>query len=275
MSDPTRVVVAGDWHGSVQWATAVIDLLPELLPEESPRIMVHVGDFGIWPGRGGEQFLREVTAALDRVDGQLWFVDGNHDDHQRLDYNARTLRTVMSGDLPDNEVWVPYGAHIRHLPRGYRWTWHDRAWAAAGGAVSVDRAFRQAGRDWWPEEEISEADHARIVDGGHVDVLVCHDAPTSVPMTFGLWPSGWDVADKTRADAHRDRLQSIVDDVAPSLLVHGHYHRWHDLTVEQGYGDLRVLGLDMDGALTGNFVILNVETMQLETPTVVAAEEAP
>src|SRR4051794_33733627 len=84
VSDPGRVLVAGDWHGDTRWARGVADLLPALLPDERPRRIVHVGDFGIWPGRAGLDYLLAVTAALAEVNGELWFVDGNHEDHSEL-----------------------------------------------------------------------------------------------------------------------------------------------------------------------------------------------
>ena len=258
MAEPRKVLIAGDWHGNLRWASAIVGLLPDLLADESPRIIVHVGDFGVWPGRAGERYLAELADALHGANAMVMFVDGNHEDHAGLQRSWRDQGRPLAPQ-PLN-----FRGDLWWLPRGTRWTWRDRTWVAAGGAVSVDRAFRRAGRDWWPEEEISEGDHQRIVSPGRADVMLCHDAPTTVPMTFGQWPSGWDIADKARADAHRDRLQAIVDEVRPTHLFHGHYHRWHDLTVPMGHGNVRVVGLDMDDSLYGNVRVLDVESMQLE-----------
>src|ERR1035441_83787 len=49
---PERIGVAGDWHGNTAWATRAIEKMARLLPETGPRGIVHLGDFGIWPGPG-------------------------------------------------------------------------------------------------------------------------------------------------------------------------------------------------------------------------------
>lgn len=258
MTEPTRVLIAGDWHGNLEWARAVLGQLPALMPEGPPWTILHVGDFGVWPGRVGDRYLAELGDCLRGMNARLLFVDGNHEDFEQLEWHRLNNHGLHMTPTPIGR------GEIVWLPRGTRWKWHDRWWVAAGGAVSIDRAFRRAGRDWWPEEEISEADHERIAAPGRAEVMVCHDAPTSVPMSFGQWPSGWDIADRARADAHRDRLQAIVDEVQPSLLLHGHYHRYHDVTVPMSHGGVRVIGLDRDDSLAGNYRVLNVATMNLE-----------
>lgn len=250
---PSRIVVAGDWHGSTTWATGVIDMLPDLLPDESPRQLVHLGDFGVWPGSAGRHYLDAVDTALQRVDGRLWFVDGNHEDHGRL------TRMANAGGHRHRH-WVRDG--IWWLPRGFRWTWHDRTWLALGGATSVDRPSRTPGVDWWPEEALTLADCERAATGP-AEVMVCHDAPASVPIDLPRPPSWWEMGS---AEKHRELLQSVVDEVRPSWLMHGHYHVVHDTTVTMGHGEVQVTGLAAEGALAGNFRVLDVRTMAWEAP---------
>lgn len=256
--DPARVLIAGDWHGNLPWAKAVVGEAVRLLPDEPVRTIVHVGDFGVWPGTAGERFLAELGDLLHGARARVLFVDGNHEDHAKL---LRLRDTITAPGRRTDRVSI--GRSITYLPRGHRWTWHGRTWLACGGATSVDRTFRREGIDWWPEEAISEADHHRITDGGRADVMVCHDAPSTVHMDLGPWPRAWDLADKARADAHRERLQAIVDEVRPSWLLHGHYHRWHDQLVSMDHAVVRVLGLDCDEALSGNYRVLDVRDMTL------------
>ena len=249
MADPHRIVVAGDWHGSARWACGVIDMLPDLLPDESPRLIVHTGDLGYWPGRGGRDYLDVVDAALKSVGAALWFVDGNHEDHGRLARMAEVGGYRHRHWARDNIWW---------LPRGYRWTWHGRTWLALGGATSVDRPIRTPGVDWWPEEALTLADCERAATAT-ADVMVCHDAPARVPLNLPRpAPSWWELG---LAEKHRGLLQSVVDEVKPSWLMHGHYHLSHDTTVAMAHGDVRVAGLDADGALSGNYRVLDVRTM--------------
>src|ERR1017187_9324095 len=55
-----------------------------LLPETGPRVIVHLGDFGIWPGPGGQEYLARIGSALADAAAELWFVDGNHEDFSQL-----------------------------------------------------------------------------------------------------------------------------------------------------------------------------------------------
>jgi hypothetical protein len=248
---PDYVVTAGDWHANTAWAASVLRMLPELLPEQSPRIIVHAGDFGVWRTRHGEAYLNTLDASLVRKDAIILFVDGNHEDWPLLH--------EIAGEV-DPQQPVAIRNTIWWLPRGYRWTWHGRTWLAVGGAVSVDRSCRREGVDWFPEEEITEAQHRRITAAGRADVMICHDTPIRVPLRLPPPPRHWAAQDLARSDRHRERLQDIVDVVRPTHLIHGHYHLEHDTTVHLPHGPVVVTGLDMDG-VSSNFRVLDVRTM--------------
>lgn len=245
MNEPTRIIVAGDWHGNTQWGTGVIAQADTLLDDEWPKVILHLGDFGVWPGHAGRSYLAAILEALYDAGAQLWFIDGNHEDFTQLEgFNTR------------------WGPRIRHLPRGHRWDWHNRTWLAMGGGVSVDKVFRREGVSWWADEEITHAQATKAADDGQADVMVCHDAPSSVDLRLPPPPRGWDLRDLARSDKHRELLQDITDEIQPAWLIHGHYHLSHDSTVEMPHGPVRVTGLDMDGAIRGNYRVLNVKTME-------------
>ncbi|HEX4395424.1 MAG TPA: metallophosphoesterase [Mycobacterium sp.] len=261
IAEPTEVLLCGDWHGNTRWATSVIDMVPEFIPE-GPRILLQLGDFGIWPGRFGEDYLEGVTEALREADAHLWFVDGNHEDHSRL-YQLRQTRAGTDRYTAPYEITE----RITWLPRGYRWRWHDRLWLALGGATSVDRTLRTVGVDWWAGEALTYEDVTAARVGGQVDVMVTHDCPDGVPgaLRHGneVVPAWWELGP---AIEHRRVLRAVVNDVRPEWLFHGHFHHYHDSLVDFGYGKLRVMGLDCDGVLTGNSVLLNIKTMQITNP---------
>src|SRR5258708_35990426 len=154
---PRRVLAAGDWHGNRDWALNVANRVPQLLPDEQTRLILHFGDFGIWPGVAGRRYLDSVSAVLDRAGAQLWFVDGNHEDFVQLAQMAAAI-------VPDGRIEVR--PNIFHLPRGYRWEWHDLSWLACGGGVSLDKAGRTEGIDWWPQEETTSGHEAPLIPGG-------------------------------------------------------------------------------------------------------------
>ncbi|GAB2824970.1 hypothetical protein GCM10022221_23760 [Actinocorallia aurea] len=246
MSTPEKILVAGDWHGNGAWARDVIRRLPALLPDESPRLVLHCGDFGVWPG--GEEYLREVDTALAEADAVLGFVDGNHEQfpvlHAAPELDGR-------GRVRDR-VW--------HLRRGHRWTWHGRTWLALGGAVTLDAVARTEGETWWPEEEITEAEAEAVRAAGPADVMVTHDCPPAVGHEWGPPPSWWARADVDRNEAHRALLQAVVDDIRPSHLIHGHLHRPYQRTAPMPHGPVCVTGLAADGD-PANWSVLNVRTM--------------
>jgi len=216
--EPDRIVVAGDWHGDAEWAAHVIEMADGALEGDPSKTIVHCGDFGVWPGPAGTAYLNRVIGACFAYGMRLLFVDGNHEDFTQLE-----------------DLRVHDGQIVNWLPRGCRWTWHGRTWLALGGGVSLDRAIRTEGKTWWPQEEITPEQAAKVIVDGGADVMVTHDAPSGVRHTFPPPPAFWDARDLARNDAHRERLQRVVDAVKPSHLMHGHLHRSYQRTCDFGY----------------------------------------
>lgn len=260
MAAPNYAAIAGDWHGNTRWAVMQIDAMCVLLKQagEAKPLILHAGDFGIWPGKPGQIYLDQVSGALERNGARLWFVDGNHDDHDQLD----AIRREFEGKHDLLPPW-PVAYRVEWLPRGYRWEWHGRTWLALGGAVSVDRAIRTPGTEWWPQEAITLKQAADVSAAGHADVMLCHDAPAGVPLTYTTPPAWWDKADLASSEEHRKRLAGVVSEVRPSYLIHGHHHqgrpRWDVLQFP--HGELSVAPLNCDGEY-GNWGVLSLKDMR-------------
>jgi hypothetical protein len=247
MSEPRRIMVAGDWHGDAKWAVKVIGRAAKLLGDTEPEpLILHLGDFGIWPGLSGTDYLNAVNHACAMLGVRMRFIDGNHEDFTQI------------GDLRIRD-----GRAVNWLPRGYRWEWHGRTWLALGGGVSLDKAIRTEGLSWWPQEEITDEQERDVIKAGHADVLVSHDCPAKVTHTFPPPPPFWDLRDMARNDAHRERLQRVTDAVQPSYLMHGHLHIGYQRVTDFGYGPVQVTGLDRDGA-RWNYAVLDVKSMEWE-----------
>ena len=115
----------------------------------------------------------------------------------------------------------------------------DLKFLGLGGAVSVDKEFRQEGFDWFPEEQVTEDDVNKAVSAGHVDVLLTHDAPGLV----GESPvSGVPDYLLKESELTRDRIKQVIAHTEPSLNVHGHHHR----SYTSNFLGCKVVGLDCD-----------------------------
>jgi hypothetical protein len=267
MTDPEIVMIAGDWHGNRRWAIETC-WRARKLPE--PRIILQLGDFGFWPypvkdwapgdrRPAALQYLRDIEAALDLSDAEIWVTPGNHDDYDQINSWPWEGRS---------RILVPGFNRIHCLARGAEWEWHEKRWLSVGGAVSVDRLWPLPGRvnhvNWWPGEEVTDEEVARIAEGDPVDVMIAHDWPAMVRYTHDhhLGPT-WHPQDLQRGEVHHRRLQVIVDARQPKFYMHGHLHQSAGRTYDFGYGPVQVACMDMDGE-PGNFKALNVRTMEWE-----------
>lgn len=253
MSDPSRVMLAGDWHGSGQWAQKVI----HHARKSGADAIVHVGDFGWWVDCvDTHKFLRFTQKNLEECGINLYWVDGNHEDHDRIQEWL---------EATDGQPWSDKRyPRITHMPRGYRWEWWGKTWLALGGAHSVDRLHRIPGRSWWEGEHLSDADIARAIDGGTVDIMVSHDCPSGVDIPgihadekLDASKSFWPASEIAAANIHRNRVRRVVDVVRPKMIVHGHYHvsYWSGYQYADG-SRATVRGLDCDGSTLAAHTLL-------------------
>jgi hypothetical protein len=238
-------LVIGDSHGSRPMLREALRLAGHL----GIGTVVSVGDFGIWPGPSGKQFLDTVEQMAARRNIDVVVVPGNHDDYDQLE----------ATDL-DEDGWLPLRPQVRAAPRGQVWTdAGGLTWQAMGGAASPDGPggifeqvrgplprtcvewrdgrFVETGHGpvvdlggWWPAERITNCDIDTAIEvaaGQRVDVLITHDAPAAVPMPAGaVYPAG---------DEQRRLLQRLVDATRPALNVHGHWpiHAHHHIADTQ------------------------------------------
>lgn len=249
---PEYIGVLGDLHSNTRWTISAVEEISirlHQLGESLPRFLIQVGDFGIWPDRSGMNFLQQVNLVLAAKGAVLAFVPGNHEDYNFIE--------SWPEDTP------PRCPNIYCLPRGRRWMWHDRTWLALGGAVSVDKAVRTPQVDWFPQETISYREAEEVCNAGQADVMITHDAPTGVSLRYAEpVPKAWARIDLDRSEQHRSLLRSVVEEVRPSHIIHGHYHQGYPMWREaiMSYGTLHVASLNMDGS-AGNWGILNTKTM--------------
>ncbi|MGH8775329.1 MAG: metallophosphoesterase [Jiangellaceae bacterium] len=249
-----RLGIAGDWHGNRGWALRCVRALADAGVGE----IYHLGDFGIWPGPRGREYLLKLDAALASHAMTTFVTPGNHEDYDQID------------ELPALDLGHDIGAvqwitdHIALLPRGHRWERNGWSFVSLGGAPSVDRWSRREGLNWWAAEAITDDDVARVVDGGHADVMLAHDAPDAalgtprVASVLRSNPVGWSGSALRYATEGRDRMTAAFLAVEPRLFLHGHYHLNDEALVDQFTHPTRVVSVDCDGAPEGNLVLVSL-----------------
>lgn len=118
-----RVVLAGDWHGNMRWAREAIPAAART----GASTILHVGDFGFWPGNEGAYFLRAVdhwARQVQRPKGapgieRILVTLGNHEDYDGLD-RARDEAGAGPG------VAVRVSEVVWALPRPFAFTFGGR-----------------------------------------------------------------------------------------------------------------------------------------------------
>ena len=236
-----KIAFMGDLHGNHRYAQKAI----HYAANQGADVVIQVGDFGIWNPHSS--FINTVSEAATRHNLQVFFVDGNHEDHPWL--ISQPVREDGFRVLHDN---------VAHIPRGTVWTWDGVTFMGLGGAHSVDRQWRRAGVDWFPEETLTYGQAFEAGTTQHdIDIMITHDCPdrVEIPGIAGN-PYGFPKEEIALAEKHRELLGYVVDRLQPSFLVHGHYH--------VNYDDVRdatiIKGLDCDGRpLDNNVWLLDTE----------------
>ena len=259
--DFKRVLVVGDLHGNVMAARRAFVTAKRVKAD----VIFQVGDFGFWPHADGGAFLLACSEYSEMVDIPLYWIDGNHENHEML-----TAVVKVYGFAHPIEIYP--GVH--YVPRGCRMIWGRRTILGLGGAYSIDKEWRlKEDRDrrfmitnsgdyalgnhtalqqkildtehwsWWPGEEITDEQVMRIIrEGGLVDVMFTHDKPISSHPD-------WDRKNLPECTPNQRRIQDVMNKIAPRLLIHGHLHYRYDREVRVGNNGAfcHVVGIDAEG----------------------------
>ena len=145
-----KTFLIGDIHGNLN---TIKSLLKEYA--EKGDTLIQVGDFGA--GRLHKKKIKSLDNKLSKAGCKLLVVRGNHDDPSWFKGNN------LYGSITFlNDTTKIIG---------------EKKFLFLGGAVSVDRYFREIYNTWWPGEEYKydEAFLSRLSD---VDYVVSHTCPT-------------------------------------------------------------------------------------------------
>ncbi len=169
------IYITGDIHGEVDIHRLNNRLFPEQRNMDKSDCLIICGDFGcVWAGDQTDAYWLDW---LEEKPFTTLFVDGNHENFPLLETYPR-------------RIWQGGSVHVirpsvLHLMRGQIFTLQGRRFFTMGGASSHDRAFRVAGKSWWPEELPNDSEMAlalkNLEDAGwQVDYVITHCAPDIV-----------------------------------------------------------------------------------------------
>ena len=198
----SKITLVGDIHGE-----AYYDGFCRIV-EESGHPVVQIGDFGLgFKGCGDfDNSAREFLQAHSNAR----FMRGNHD-------NPAVCRSmpgfVEDGEIMGNAMFI-------------------------GGAYSIDHMHRKAGRDWWPDEQVSDDDFEKIAEvhsERKPSIMVTHDCPDCILRRM----FGYDTVIETNTGK---MLSRMLNRHQPDLWVFGHHHK--SLVFEDDLSGVKFVCLD-------------------------------
>ena len=261
----TAIALAGDWHGNKDWALRCLRHLSAL----GVREVFHLGDFGIWPGPKGRDFVLDAYLASEEM--VIFVTPGNHDDYDQI------------AELPALDLGRDMGAvqwmtdHIALLPRNHRFSRGGWSFVSLGGAPSIDFEYRARGEQWWDAELITNEQVEAVVAAGPADVMLAHDAPDTdyatgaVGRILATNPMGYSVEALTYCAVGRMRMTQAFLAVQPRVFVHGHYHVRDERVMRiPGWNHYtEMVSVDGDHRVDGNLVLLHLpERDSADVPTI-------
>lgn len=196
----TRLFLVGDTHGNGGfWKQAF-----KFATLENADYIIQLGDFGIWPGLSGHEYLDKIEKWSERAGIPVLVVPGNHDDWDQID--------ALEGEYIRNNV--------RILGKVNTLEFDGVKFLTVGGAVSIDRQWRKPGVSWWPQETLTDDDVEKAVAVGKVDVVLSHDTTNALPTWDGF------VKNDPASNQNRFGMGIIEESARPDYWFHGHYHRF-------------------------------------------------
>lgn len=260
LADATRIAIAGDWHMNI----LAIDKILNKVERMNAQVVLHTGDFGYFPSK--EDYSTYVTHITERaIKGGYYvvFIEGNHEQYTGTEGYWWSSETILTREglstlrnkadehgfvaITPRIIWATRGAAARigtNKGRGV-------SFIGLGGAGSIYREHAQMYGFWSPNEHVTNEDVARVADGvkrlgGSVDIMLTHDAPAGarVPTVHAIKPDDAEARKLNRraveeAEVTRERIAEAVEIAHPTVLFHGHWHRF-DRCAQTTIGDVTV-----------------------------------
>lgn len=168
-----KIYVTGDKHGSNIFPQMYdIEYRLDVKVDETDYLII-LGDFGLIWGNKKTEDEKKLVQLLSEFPNKVLFVDGNHENHYRL--NLLERQNMFSG------IVGKYNDQIYHLRRGEIYDIYGYKLFCMGGAKSVDRMYRIKDVSWWENEipTYEEMEHgiSKLNEYREVDYILGHTCP--------------------------------------------------------------------------------------------------
>jgi DNA repair exonuclease SbcCD nuclease subunit len=227
MKEKDKIIIVGDIHG------AYPKLRYDISRSYTDAYIIQVGDFGFGFHKPNyyKTELEDVSKTLAKTNCHLYIIRGNHDDPS---YFAETNNPFEF----DNITALADYSELSLLGKSI---------LLVGGAVSVDRRFRQEGKSWWSDEDFNlKLEDQFPYKDRQYDLVVTHTRP-GVCGAF----KGFDNI-KHWCDQDPDLKNDLIDEsqqldylyerTKPKDWFYGHFHK-SDITQ---YEDTRFRCINID-----------------------------
>lgn len=193
----------------------------------------------------GQRFLSALSSMSKKRKIDVYFIDGNHEDHMSL-----AGFTAQHGH--DNPICIQ--DRLFYIPRGCRFQIDDITFLGYGGAYSINRKELEHGISWFSQETV-DYHHLAALPDEHVDVLITHEVPDAHLDWYGD-----PYCNPSQLECHwqREYLALLVDKLTPELIFCGHHHRRDVFRLEHRQGTAWGHCLDKNGRQTQSWHILDL-----------------
>lgn len=218
----SRIFVTGDTHGG---AVGDLDKLTSDSFKEGKTLtkddyVIICGDFGlIWDVKKSSKREQYYLDWLDEKPWTTLFLDGNHENHKRLD----ALPTEIKFNNPVGKV----NNSIYHLRRGYIYTINKQYFFVFGGGFSIDKARRTTDISWWEREMPNQEEYQRGFDqlafhDNKVDYILTHSCSNKMFKELS-YHQNMDHKISGEDDL-RNYFDTVEETVKYKRWYYGHFH---------------------------------------------------
>jgi len=213
--------VVGDTHGLVNDLRLLVNDTPPTIDK-----IVQVGDMGV--GFGQSKYWHDSLDTFMR-ENRLYFYNGNHDNP----VVAATFTNQIKPGIWDNCFIVP------------------GAWSIDNPKAPPGWYQRTEGKDWWPEEELSDAEFDILYEmyaDTKPSIVFSHDCPTIAAKRM-FFDSGF-ITGKQYQTRTSSALQRMYEVHQPDIHIFGHWHKTmlhiEGKTYFMCLGELDYVDIDLD-----------------------------